>query len=160
MIHKSTTTFIFLAASIVFSIPAYADFTGIVVGVADGDTITVLRDHEQVRVRLAEIDAPEKAQPFGKQSKQILVTLVNGKEVRVVEQGQDRYKRTVGRVYQDELDVGAEQVKKGMAWVYLKYSNDETLLPIEKEAKEQKLGLWADDDPTPPWVWRRAKKGH
>lgn len=146
-----------LAASLALSPLAWADFIGEVVGVADGDTITVLRDNEQVKVRLAEIDAPEKAQPFGNKSKQALSVLVHGKAVLVIEQGHDRYKRTIGRVYQGDVDVSAEQIKQGMAWVYRKYSKDVSLLPLEDEAKAQRLGLWADAKPVSPWEWRRAK---
>lgn len=114
----------------------------------------MLRDKEQVKVRLAEIDAPEKAQAFGNRSKQSLFDLVHGKEVLVVEQGKDKYRRTIGRVYQGDVDVNAEQVKQGMAWVYRKYSKDERLLQLETEAKENRLGLWVDVEPVPPWEWR------
>ncbi|WP_435626419.1 thermonuclease family protein [Candidatus Ferrigenium straubiae] len=145
--------------ALTLSFPAWADFTGNVVGVADGDTITVLDENKiQHKVRLAEIDAPEKAQAFGNKSKQALSALVFDKQVSVVEQGQDRYKRTIGRVYQGDVDVSAEQVKQGMAWVYRKYSKDKTLLPLEDEAKSQRLGLWADSNPTPPWEWRHSKR--
>ena len=146
-----------LAASLALPPLAWADFTGDVVGVADGDTITVLRDNKQVKVRLADIDAPEKAQPYGNKSKQALSALVYGKAVLVVEQGHDRYKRTIGRVYQGDVDVSAEQIKQGMAWVYRKYSKDVSLLPLENEAKAQRLGLWADDEPVPPWEWRHIR---
>ena len=144
-----------LALAVSFS--AWADFTGKVVGVADGDSITVLRDREQVKVRLVEIDAPEKAQPFGNRSKQALEDLVKGQEVRVVERGQDRYHRTLGRVYRGDLDVNAEQVRQGMAWVFRQYAKDATLYPIEAEAKEQKRGLWRDSEPVPPWEWRKTQ---
>lgn len=149
---------IVLAASLALPPLAWADFTGNVVGVADGDTITVLRDNAQVKVRLAEIDAPEKAQAFGNKSKQALSALVYGKAVLVVEQGHDRYKRTIGRVYQGDVDVSAEQVKQGMAWVYRKYSKDVSLRPLEDDAKSQRLGLWADAEPTPPWKWRKESR--
>lgn len=133
-------------------------FIGRVIGIADGDTITVLdADRVQHKIRLAEIDAPEKAQPFGNRSKQTLSALVYGKFVRVVDQGHDRYKRTIGRVYQGDVDVSAEQVKQGMAWVYRKYSKDVTLPPLENEAKAQRLGLWDDAEPVPPWAWRHSK---
>lgn len=144
--------------ALALSFSAHADFTGNVVGVADGDTITVLDENKiQHKVRLAEIDAPEKAQAFGNKSKQALSALVFDKQVSVVEQGQDRYKRTIGRIYQGDVDVSAEQVKQGMAWVYRKYSKDKTLLPLEDKAKSQRLGLWADAKPTPPWEWRHSK---
>ena len=135
--------------------PACADFTGTVVNIADGDTITVLRDREQVKIRLAGIDAPEKAQPFGNVARQSMSEMLFGKEVRVVEQGRDRYGRTIGRVYQGCVDVSAEQVKQGMAWVYRKYTKEAALYQLEEEAKQHRLGLWIDAEPTPPWAWRK-----
>ncbi|MDP3498162.1 MAG: thermonuclease family protein [Candidatus Nitrotoga sp.] len=134
--------------------PAYADFIGKVVKVADGDTVTVLRDNEQIKIRLAGIDAPEKAQPFGNVARQSMSEMLFGKKVRVVEQGRDRYGRTIGRVYQGDVDVSAEQIKQGMAWVYRKYTQEATLYQLEDEAKQHRLGLWADTEPTPPWAWR------
>lgn len=135
--------------------PVYADFTGKVVKVADGDTITVLRDSEQIKIRLAGIDAPEKAQPFGNVAMQSMSDMVFGKEVRIVEQGRDRYGRTIGRVYQGDIDVSAEQIKQGMAWVYRKYTKEAALYQLEDEAKQHRLGLWVDADPVPPWAWRK-----
>jgi endonuclease YncB( thermonuclease family) len=139
------------------SVSAWADFTGKVVGVADGDSITVLRDREQVTVRLVDIDAPETMQPFGNRSRQALADLVKGREVLVVERGNDRYQRTLGRVYRGDLDVNAEQLRQGMAWVFRQYSKDATLDPMEAEAKEQKRGLWQGSAPVPPWEWRKSR---
>jgi endonuclease YncB( thermonuclease family) len=150
----TTIAILFLALAISFS--AWADFTGRVVGVADGDSITVLRDREQVKVRLVGIDAPERAQPFGNQSRQALEALVKGREVRVVERGHDRFHRTLGKVYRGELDVNAEQVRQGMAWVLRQYARNATLDSIEAEAREQKRGLWRESKPVPPWEWRKA----
>ena len=144
-----------LALAVSFS--AWADFTGKVVHVADGDSITVLRDREQVKVRLVEIDAPEMGQAFGNRSKQALEDLVKGQQVRVVERGHDKYHRTLGRIYRGDLDVNAEQVRQGMAWVYRQYAKDATLYPIEAEAAEQKRGLWRDAAPVPPWEWRKSR---
>jgi len=138
------------------SLPAWADFAGRVVGVGDGDSITVLKGREQVKVRLVDIDAPERAQPFGNRSKQSLENLVKGKEVRVVERGKDRYDRVLGRVYHGDIDVNAEQVRLGMAWVYRPFAKDTTLYEIEADAREAKRGLWRDPHPTPPWQWRKA----
>ena len=81
-----------------------------------------------------------------------------GMEVLVVERGQDRYQRTLGRVYRGDLDVNAEQVRQGMAWVYRQYSKDASLYQIEAEAKEQKRGLWRDPAPVPPWEWRKDRR--
>ena len=153
-----TNRILLASLALAFSCSALADFTGKVVAVADGDTITVLRDLEQVKVRLTEIDAPEKAQAFGNVAKQALSALVFGTEVRVVEHGTDRYRRTLGRVYQGEIDANAEVLKAGMAWVYRRYATDKTLYLMEAEAKEQRRGLWADAEPVPPWECRRHKR--
>ena len=93
-------------------------FTGKVVNVADGDTITVLRERTQVKVRLLEIDAPEKAQAFGAKSKESLSEMCFGKTAELTDKGKDRYGRTLARVTCDGVDANAEQVRRGMAWVY------------------------------------------
>jgi micrococcal nuclease len=149
-----------IAASVAMAVSfsAWADFAGKVVGVADGDSVTVLRDREQVKVRLVDIDAPEKAQPFGSRSKQALEVLVKGQEVWVVERGKDKYHRTLGRIYRGDLDVNAEQVRQGMAWVFRQFPGDARLLRIEAEAKKEKRGLWRDPAPVPPWLWRKDKE--
>lgn len=130
---------------------------GQVVGVADGDTITVLvGGRTQVKVRLAEIDAPEKLQAFGQRSKQSLSNMVFGKTVRVEQRDVDRYGRVVGRVFVGTTDVNAEQVREGMAWVYRRYARDKSLLTIEQEAREARRGLWSDPHPMPPWEYRHG----
>jgi endonuclease YncB( thermonuclease family) len=131
--------------------------TGRVVGISDGDTLTVLRDREQVKVRLVEIDAPEKAQAFGEKSKQSLSELCFDKPATLTETGKDRYGRTLARVQCDGIDSNAEQVRRGMAWVYRKYApKDSPLYAVEAQAKAARRGLWADDAPVPPWEWRRT----
>jgi endonuclease YncB( thermonuclease family) len=108
-----------------------SELTGKVVGIADGDTFTLLTaDKQQVKIRLAEIDAPESGQPYGNKSKQALSGLVFGKDVRVVVQTTDRYGRTVGRPYVGDLDVCAEMVRMGAAWAYRDYLRDRSLLPL------------------------------
>jgi len=102
------------------ALPALAlDYTGRVVGISDGDTLTLLTpEKQQIRVRLGEIDTPESRQPYGTRARQALSDLAFGKEARVVVQDTDRYGRTVGRVYVGDLDVNADMVKQGAAWVY------------------------------------------
>jgi endonuclease YncB( thermonuclease family) len=129
-----------------------------VIGVSDGDTVTVLMSRRQIKVRLAEIDAPEKRQPFGERSKQSLSDLVYGKQVKVNREDRDHYGRVVGRVYAGGLDVNAEQLKRGMAWVYRQYNRDKSLLALEQEARGAKRGLWTDPNPTPPWEYRHGGK--
>lgn len=132
---------------------------GHVVAVHDGDTITVLHDHQQVKVRLVEIDAPELGQPFGKRSKQSLSDLCYNKPASIETRGQDKYGRTLARTTCDGQDANAEQVRRGMAWVYNRYAKpDSPLYHLQEEAKSSRRGLWADPSPIPPWEWRAKKK--
>ena len=127
-------------------------------GVTDGDTVTVLRGREQVKVRLAEIDAPERKQPFGQRSRQSLAEMVFRQDVLVIEQGKDRYGRSVGRLQLGSLDANAEQVRRGMAWVFDRYVKDRSLYDLQNEARQAKRGLWADPAPVEPWEWRRSRR--
>jgi endonuclease YncB( thermonuclease family) len=135
---------------------AHADFTGKVVAVADGDTITVMRDLVPVKLRLLEIDAPEKKQAFGARSKQSLSDLCFNKTATLIEKGRDRYGRTLARVSCEGVDANAEQVRRGMAWVYDRYVTDRALYAVQTEARDAGRGLWADPDAVPPWQWRRG----
>jgi len=138
-------------------------WTGKVVGIADGDTITVLRDgHDQVKIRLYGIDAPESGQSFGKASKQNLSSMVYGQSVQIEAMDTDRYGRTVARIFVDGEDVNAAQLQTGHAWLYRQYCKGwlcDEWAGLEAEARSSGAGLWADKDPTPPWQWRRDKKG-
>ena len=135
------------------------EFTGRVVTIADGDTFTLLTvDKQQIKIRLAEIDAPESGQPYGNKSKQVLSGLIFGKDVRVVVQTTDRYGRTVGRPYVGSLDVSAEMVRMGAAWAYREYLRDQGLLTLESDAKANQRGVWglSEAQNVPPWDWRRG----
>lgn len=162
--------FPFLAIALACGI-AHADFTGKVVAVADGDTLTVLRDKEQVKIRLSGIDAPEKAQAFGNVAKQRMSDMVFGKEVRVDDRKKDKYGRTIGRVWVTSaecqasdcpktLDAGMALLTMGLAWHYKKYEKEqseeerEQYSFAETEARGKKVGLWSDAEPVPPWEWR------
>lgn len=138
---------------------ALADFSGRVVKVADGDTVTVLRtvdgQNTQVRVRLASIDAPEKNQAFGTRSREHLSQMVFGKIVTVEEQGSDRYGRTIGVIHIGERNANREMVQQGLAWAYRQYLNDSTLMRVESSARRARRGLWADKEPVAPWDFRR-----
>ena len=108
-------------------------------------------------MRLGEIDTPERKQPYGTRAQQTLSELAYNKQARVVVQDTDRYGRTVGRVYVGSLDVNAEMVKQGAAWVYRQYLKDQSLLAIEQQAKAAKRGLWGlpEAERCPPWDWRK-----
>jgi len=138
--------------------------TGRVVGVADGDTITVLdADKVQHKIRLAGIDAPEKKQAFGNRAKESLSDLVFDKTVNVETDKRDKYGRQVGKVLVNGQDVNLVQVERGMAWFYRQYQreqspNDRKLYEAaEDAAKVGRRGLWRDTDPVPPWEFRHNK---
>lgn len=131
-------------------------FKAKVVGVHDGDTITVLTpDDEQIKVRLAQIDAPEKAQAFGEVSKQNLSNLVFNKTVTVKVSDKDRYGRLVATIFANNTDANLAQVKKGMAWVYQQYAKDQAYFAAETAARNKRVGLWADAKPIAPWNFRK-----
>jgi endonuclease YncB( thermonuclease family) len=134
---------------------------GQVVGVTDGDTITVLDSQRtQHKIRLAGIDAPEKAQAFGQRSKEHLSSLVFGKLVTVETEKLDRYGRTVGKVVIEGRDANLAMVVDGLAWHYKKYESEQSpsdrllYAAAEREAREARRGLWRDVDPTAPWDHR------
>ncbi len=139
-----------------------AEYAGRVVGVSDGDTLTLLvpdgTRFKQVRVRLGEIDTPESRQPYGERAKQALSDLAYNQQARVVVQDTDRYGRTVGRVYVGSLDVNAEMIRQGAAWAYRQYLKDQSLLALEAEAKAAQRGLWGlpETERCPPWDWRKG----
>lgn len=161
LLHKNL---VMLAAVLVCQ-PAFSDVLhGRVVGVSDGDTITVLdgnrREH---RIRLTGIDAPEKKQAHGQQSKQSLSRMVYGKQVAVDWEKRDRYGRILGRVNGASGDVNLAQIRAGMAWHYKRYAKDQQQSErdaydvAEKSARNAGKGLWSDSDPTPPWDWRKSR---
>lgn len=143
----------------VFSYQVFsADIHGRIVRVLDGDTIEVMLSQHPVRVRLVNIDAPEKKQDYGRWSEKIMKSLVAGKTVTVTYFQRDRYGRILGQVYApDGMNVNQFMVRAGAAWVYEQYNTDPVLPVLQEEARQQKRGLWADSAPVPPWVWRSRK---
>ena len=138
---------------------------GRVVGVSDGDTITVLDDAKtQRKVRFAGIDAPERGQAFGERSKQSLSALVFQKRVEARCHKKDRYGREVCAVFVSLRDVGLEQIRLGMAWHYKEYQHEQTThdrlvyRDEEESAKARRVGLWKDANPVPPWEWRKSDR--
>lgn len=132
----------------------------LVVGISDGDTLKARcgdpGGYEQVTVRLAEIDAPEKGQAFGQRSKQSLSSLCFGQWATIKPQTLDRYGRTVARVECRGEDASAEQARAGMAWFFPRYGKDASIRALEGLARGSKAGLWADPFPVPPWEWRHG----
>lgn len=133
--------------------------TGQVIGISDGDTLTLLQEHTELKIRLAAIDAPEKDQPFGQKSKQSLSDFCFKKTATAEIVDKDRYGRYVAVVSCGKTIVNDAQVQAGMAWVYRKYAKGfGHLYSLEREAQESHLGLWVDKHAIEPWLWRRAKR--
>jgi micrococcal nuclease len=139
------------------ALTAFADFSGRCVGVSDGDTIKVLRDGKEVKIRLEGIDCPETHQDFCAKAKEFTAGLVFGKEVTVKEKEQDKYGRTVATVFVGETNLNLALVKSGFAWHYKAYSKDKELAAAEREARENRLGVWFPANPVPPWEFRKSK---
>lgn len=141
----------------------YAEtLTGRVVGVHDGDTVTVLDQFKrQHKVRLAGIDAPELGQAFGRASRDHLAKLVSGKSVTVEWHKRDRYGRVVGKVQQGKIDAGFEQIRAGLAWHYKKYEQEQSeedragYAGAQVIARGMRFGLWADNQAIAPWNYRK-----
>ena len=127
-------------------------------GVSDGDTFYVRLDGSSVRVRLAEVDAPEKRQPFGRRSEQALRALLGSGPVVLRWSELDKYGRIVAHAEAGGLDVGREMVRGGWAWTYTAYARDPMLPELERTARAQRAGLWADAVPVAPWEWRKAHR--
>lgn len=134
-------------------------FVGRVVGVADGDTITVLDGRSEVRVRLNGIDCPERGQPFAANAKRLTSELAFGRSVTVEPRDTDRYGRTIADVtLPDGRVLNRELVAAGMAWHYRRYSDDETLARLERRAREARAGIWSDPRPVAPWELRESRR--
>jgi endonuclease YncB( thermonuclease family) len=151
----------FLAALALAPISTWANDACLVVGVSDGDTLTArcsaASGFQKIKVRLAEIDAPEKGQAFGQRAKLSLSALCFGARATITPEKRDRYGRTVAKVECRGQDANAEQVRRGMAWVYLQYAPiNSPLRALEAQAREARSGLWADLHPIAPWEWRAS----
>lgn len=130
----------------------------LVIGITDGDTLTARCDLEgeqqTVTVRLSQIDAPERRQPWGGRSREHLAELCLDKPATLREETRDRNRRMVARVTCDGTDANAEQVSAGMAWVFDRYVTDRSLYAAQEKARAARRGLWSDAEPVPPWEWR------
>jgi len=143
-----------------FCFAAEAWVKGIVGDVHDGDTFKLKEGGQTIKIRMFGIDAPEIKQPYGEESGKALRELIDGKEIRLRIMNKDAYGRTVGEPWLgDSLNVSLWMIRNGHAWWYKSYSKNRTdLEEAEAKAKDQKLGLWASDNPTPPWEYRSSEK--
>ena len=142
-----------------------ATFTGRIVGIADGDTLTLLdATKTQHKIRLAGIDSPEKSQPFGQHCKKSLSDLAYDRLATVESSKLDRYGRIIGKVLVESQDVNLQQIRRGCGWHYKKYQNEQSpedrlsYSSAEELARTNRKGLWADQEPIPPWDWRHTRR--
>lgn len=134
------------------------EIKGNIVRVIDGDTVTILHNKNEIKVRLEGIDSPETGQDYSNKSKQALSKMVFGKEVLLKKSGTDKYNRTLGIIFVDNINVNSKMIEDGWAWHYKRYSNDDELAELEVNAKRLKRGLWQDENPIAPWEYRLNKK--
>lgn len=147
---------VLLPALICANIALAGEFDAKVIAVLDGDTIMVLHDGAKVKIRMANIDAPEKDQTFGMESRLSLLDMVQKKQVHIKSQAIDQYGRMVATVSIDGRNINEEQVKHGMAWEYSHFHSDRNYVALQKEAQQARRGLWTQSIPLPPWEWRKT----
>jgi endonuclease YncB( thermonuclease family) len=137
-----------------------ASFDGQVIRVTDGDSITVRAGEENIKVRLAQIDAPETGQPWGTRSRQELAEMVAGRTITVKATGQDRYGRTIAQIEAGGVDVNRDMIARGAAWAYTTYVTDPSMIETQRKAREEGVGLWAmpENERIPPWVYRQERR--
>lgn len=148
---------VLLGGSFNLSVAQADTFNAQVIAVLDGDTVLIAQSGKHPgKVRLAGIDAPEKAQPFGMKSRQALVDLILNREVLVATVATDKYGRLVAQLMLDGRSINQQQVRTGMAWEYSHFHRDQEYIELQREARQARRGLWSQPEPTPPWVWRKA----
>ncbi|MCJ7932764.1 MAG: thermonuclease family protein [Chryseobacterium sp.] len=143
-----------------FPLLIFSQTSGRVIKISDGDTITVLlKGNQQKKLRLAEVDCPEKGQPFGKNAKQFTSDQVFGKTITFIETDTDRYGRSIAKVYYDNgRYLSKELIKAGLGWWYFSYSKDASLGKLQENAQRGKVGLWQDVHAVAPWDFRKMKR--
>ncbi len=136
-----------------------ATMSGVVIVVIDGDTVLFKPDHYRaasrafLKIRLADIDAPEKDQPYGEAATRELTALLLNQRATLETVATDAYGRTIARMQMDALQINTELVRRGLAWAPSRKHPE--LKALQQEARLARRGLWQDAEPVPPWVWRR-----
>lgn len=138
---------------------SFSQISAKVVGISDGDTITVLlEDNTSKKIRLAEVDCPEKSQAFGKNAKQFTSDQIFGKKITFIKTKTDRYGRIIAKLYYNKNKYLSEEIiRAGLGWWYFKYSKNKNLGILQNEAKKRRVGLWQDKKAIAPWEFRKLK---
>lgn len=150
------TRFLFISLLLVTASSLAAE-SYVVSYVYDGDTVKLSNHSGNLKLRLTDIDAPERNQAYGKKSRRALTKLCKGKSIFVSAQilGTDKYNRYLGKLQCNNVDASIYLVEHGLAWHNAKYSNDTRIANAASKARQQRLGLWKSKNPMPPWVWRQ-----
>ena len=146
--------FLFLWFSAIVLLIYSQSFKGTIIRVIDGDTFVFQTEEGALKVRMYGTDAPERNQPFAKESADFLKQYLN-KDAILKVNGIDRYARSLGKLYIEGQDINLLSIKKGYSWHFKRYSSDQDYATAEEYARNNKLGLWKLDDPVPPWNWRK-----
>lgn len=148
---------VLLTAGLIITTASYATESYVVTYVYDGDTVKLSNINGEFKLRLTDIDAPERNQSYGKKSSSALKKLCKGKHTFVTAQllGIDKYNRYLGKLQCNEIDASLYLVEHGLAWHNAKYSNDVAIFNAASRARQQRLGLWKSKNPMPPWIWRQ-----
>lgn len=136
----------------------YSNIPGIVTKVYDGDTLTLQNNNGIYKIRLSGIDAPERRQAYGNVSRNYLYNIVRNRFVYAEVHDKDRYGRYVAKIILDKTDVNAAMLKSGLAWHYKQYDKNPEYARLEREARQNRKGLWIEKNPIPPWIYRKNKK--
>jgi len=149
---------IFLSGYLFFvSFTVAAQLSGTVVSIADGDTFTLMVNKKPVKIRMHGVDSPEKKQPYGEAAKKYLSNLIFNQVVEVRIQGKDRYRRTIGIVSCQGVNINEKLLATGLAWHFKKYDRNPAWAQLEVGARKKRIGLWAQDHPIPPWEFRKPR---
>jgi len=150
--------FVVAGLLILFATVSQADNSYTVSRVYDGDTVLLKNSSGKLKLRLTDIDAPERNQAYGQKSRRALSKLCKGAKTSVTTQivGTDKYDRSLGKLQCNGADAGLYLVKHGLAWHNVKYSANHATLTAEAIARQKRIGLWRNKKPVPPWVWRHT----
>lgn len=153
--------FVVFCLALNVNLPAFAtDLTPKITYFYDGDTVKIKDAFSEYKLRLTDIDAPERNQPYGKTARRALIQLCEHADVKVFVIGIDKYQRNLGKLVCNDQDASIYMLKNGHAWFNRRYSMDYTLDVIEQESRRDALGLWKRQKPTPPWQWRQKHRYH
>jgi endonuclease YncB( thermonuclease family) len=150
--------FIFVTSVLLTSLSFKVNAAPVISYYYDGDTVKIVDASTEYKLRITDIDAPERNQTYGKKSRRALMQLCDNTRIQVILTGVDKYQRQIGNLYCNQQDASTYMLKNGHAWFNKRYAKKKDLAQVEENARKKKLGLWQDEKPIAPWVWRHLVK--